>query len=448
MTPNAPWSVPVRVDEVPETGRHVDARGERRDARRAGGARRRRCDRAARARRFDLTPARPRRPARRRAGERDGAADLRGHARAGDQPDRRGGRCGFRAAARATSRTMPMRSSSMPSAGRARAADREQRRSGRAGDRVPDPRHRSLPAQAGCGVRGAGRPDDAAAHPFAALAALEQKGHGQGIISEPGALCVRPPNRYGRGARQARSALVIRTVVEQDEHGPKGPNCARRHGGRHRACGRGSRRRPLACPPSRHGVRPVRRRGRGRAAARRASAAEGGLAARPHRRRGEDGRQAEPGAAPGPLEVVDVARDRRGEEGRGRCRGLGRQHRRPDGDGEVQPAHHAGHRAPGDRGALADAQGQLGRARCRRHDRRRRRASGRSRRDGQRDGARAVRSRAADRRPAQHRRRGGEGPGGGARGRPHPARGAACRSSTMWASSRATTSARERSTWW
>ena len=40
---------------------------------------------------------------------------------------------------------------------------------------------------------------------------------------------------------------------------------------------------------------------------------------------------------------------RRGEEGRGRRRGLGRQHRRADGDGEVQPAHHAGHRAPGDR---------------------------------------------------------------------------------------------------
>ena len=136
-----------------------------------------------------------------------------------------------------------------------------------------------------------------------------------------------------------------------------------------------------------------------------------------------DGRQAEPGAAPGPLEILDVARDRRGEEGRGRRRGLGRQHRRPDGDGEVQPAHHGGDRAPGDRGAVADAQGRLGRARCRRLDRRRCRASGRPRRDGQRDGARAVRSRAADRRPAQHRRRGGEGPGGGARGRAHPARG-------------------------
>jgi hypothetical protein len=36
---------------------------------------------------------------------------------------------------------------------------------------------------------------------------------------------------------------------------------------------------------------------------------------------------------------------------------------------------------------------------------------GRSGRDGQRDGAGAVRSCAPDRRPAQHRRRGSEGPG-------------------------------------
>ena len=157
------------------------------------------------------------------------------------------------------------------------------------------------------------------------------------------------------GARQAsRSALRHRTVC-QDEHGPKGPNCARCHGGRHRACGRGSRRRSFACPPPRHRIHPVRRRGRGASTARRAATAEGGLAAGAQRRRGADGRQAEPGAAPGPLEILDVARDRRGEEGRGRCRGLGRQHRRPDGDGEVQPAHHGGHRAPGDRRRLADA---------------------------------------------------------------------------------------------
>ena len=50
-------------------------------------------------------------------------------------------------------------------------------------------------------------------------------------------------------------------------------------------------------------------------------------------------------------------------------------------------------------------------------------ASGQSRRHGQRHGARAVRHRAADRGPAQYRRRGGQGPRAGARGRPHPARG-------------------------
>ena len=71
-----------------------------------------------------------------------------------------------------------------------------------------------------------------------------------------------------------------------------------------------------------------------------ASALQGRRAPRPHRRRGQDGRQAEPGAAPRPLEVLDVARDRRGEEGRGGCRRLGRQYRRADGDGEVQPADH------------------------------------------------------------------------------------------------------------
>ena len=34
-----------------------------------------------------------------------------------------------------------------------------------------------------------------------------------------------------------------------------------------------------------------------------------------------------------------MARHRSGEEGGGRCRGLGRQYRRADGDGEVLPAH-------------------------------------------------------------------------------------------------------------
>ncbi len=93
-----------------------------------------------------------------------------------------------------------------------------------------------------------------------------------------------------------------------------------------------------------------------------------------------------------------------------------------DGDGALQSQDDRRHRAAGDRGALADGQRRVGRARCRRHDRRRRGASDQSRRHGQRHGARAVRRRAADRRPAQYRRRGGQGPGAGARGRPHPAR--------------------------
>ena len=114
---------------------------------------------------------------------------------------------------------------------------------------------------------------------------------------------------------------------------------------------------------SRQQLHPGRRPGPDRAAARRPSAAQGGLAARAHRRRGPDGRQAEPGAAQRPLEVVDVARHRRGQERRGRRRGVRRQHRRADGDGQVQSENAAGDRAPGDRRALADAEGHLHRAR-------------------------------------------------------------------------------------
>ena len=91
--------------------------------------------------------------------------------------------------------------------------------------------------------------------------------------------------------------------------------------------------------------------------------------------------------------------------------------------------------------------GEFDRARSRRLDRRRRRASGRSRGDGQRHGARAVRSSG---RPsacsisAWRRSR-------GSRRCARPARSCARangRNSTMSASSRATISARARSTWW
>ena len=298
-----------------------------------------------------------------------------------------------------------------------------QRRSRRARDRVPDPRGRSVSAQAGCGVRGARLAPRRRGASVRGARRIGEKGHSQGITSDLGALCVRPPNRYGPAARRClictyrngltRTNMAQKVRIALDAMGGDvGPavvvpgadvSLARHPDTEFVLFGDEAVVAPLLDA---------------------AAAAEGGLAARAHRRRGEDGRQAEPGAAPRPLEVLDVARDRRGEEGRGRRRGLGRQHRRPDGDGEVQPAHHGGHRAPGDRGAVADAEGRLGRARCRRLDRRGRRASGRPRRDGQRDGARAVRPRAADRRAAQYRRRGGEGPGGGARGGPHPARGA------------------------
>ena len=61
-------------------------------------------------------------------------------------------------------------------------------------------------------------------------------------------------------------------------------------------------------------------------------------APRPYRCRRQDGRQAEPGAAPGPLEEFDVACHRRGEEGRCGRRRLGRQYRRADGDGQIPSA--------------------------------------------------------------------------------------------------------------
>ncbi len=111
---------------------------------------------------------------------------------------------------------------------------------------------------------------------------------------------------------------------------------------------------------------------------------------------------------------------KRGGGGRG---GLGRQYRRADGHGPLQPAHAGGHRAAGDRRHLADHARGIGGARCRRLDRGRRGASDQSRRHGQRHGPRAVRHRAAERRPAQCRRRGDQGAGSRARGRPHPARG-------------------------
>ena len=181
----------------------------------------------------------------------------------------------------------------------------------------------------------------------------------------------------------------------------------------------------------------------------RAGPPQGGLALRPHRRRRQDGRQAEPGAAPRPLEVLDVARHRRGEEGRGRRRGLRRQYRRADGDGQVRSQDHGGHRAarPSPRcgrrckgeSIVLDVGASIG-------------ADAEHLVDlavmGSAMARVAVRPRAADGRAPQYRRRGGQGARRGARGRPHPARRRSCRTSTMSASSKATISARAPSTWW
>ena len=103
-----------------------------------------------------------------------------------------------------------------------------------------------------------------------------------------------------------------------------------------------------------HRIPAVRRPRADRAAARRAARAQGGLAHRPYRRRDRDGRQAQPGAAPGPLEILDVDGDRRREARRGRPRGLRRQHRRADGARQIPAQDHGRHRPAGDRGALAD----------------------------------------------------------------------------------------------
>ena len=167
-----------------------------------------------------------------------------------------------------------------------------------------------------------------------------------------------------------------------------------------------------------------------------------------HRCCGRDGRQAEPGAAPGPLEELDVARHRRGQARRRRRRHLGRQYRRADGDGEIPSQDHAGNRSSGHRGALADRARRIDRARSRRQHRGRRGPSRRSGGDGQRHGAGAVGARAAHGGLAQYRGRGGQRPRRGAGGGPHPARSARCRSSITSASSRATPSDRAWWMWW
>ena len=290
---------------------------------------------------------------------------------------------------------------------------------------------------------------DAAGAPVRGACGMKKKGHSQGITARTlGALCVRPPNRYGPPRTQA-------STICPSQDGLPGRTWPKRSELRSMPWGATSGLRSwfpapsFRSPATRHRIHPVRRRGRGRV-------------------RWSTQRPRLKAASRLVHTDVVVKMDAKPSQALRQGRWKSSMWLAIDAvkKGEADVAVSAGNTGalmamakfnlrtmagierPAIAGAVADAQGRLGRARCRRLDRRRRRSPGRSRRDGQRDGARAVRPRAADRRPAQYRRRGGEGPGGGARGRAHPARSATCRSSTMWASSRATTSARARSTWW
>ena len=107
--------------------------------------------------------------------------------------------------------------------------------------------------------------------------------------------------------------------------------------------------------------------------------------------------------------------------------GIGRQHRRPDGDVEVRSENARRDRAAGDRGVVADPARRIDRARRRRLDRRGRRASRRSRGHGRGHRPHSAWTEAADGRSSQYRRRGGEGSRAGPRSRPHAARTANAR---------------------
>ena len=234
-----PWSVTVRLDDVAETGRHVELEASEEVraalAKPAGVDAIERLDRDA-----SISPGAGATACMSSGrGQRDGAADLRGHARAGGE--RRSTRRSMwilRRRASAIKRVRRNRAS-MSSAGRgAGAADRQQCRSRPARDRVPDPRDRSLSAQAGCRLRCARRLPSRPATRLRRSPHWRKRAQSRNNCRTLGALCVRPPNRYCPAARRAIS--TYRTACQND-HGPKGPNCARCHGGRRRACGRGSR---------------------------------------------------------------------------------------------------------------------------------------------------------------------------------------------------------------
>ena len=173
----------------------------------------------------------------------------------------------------------------------------------------------------------------------------------------------------------------------RNHHVKRRPDRTRRHGRRSWSGSDRAGRCHGAAPQPRPALSDVRRRGGGSRRRRRPSRTR--RAHDDHPRAGVDphGRQAEPGPAQGPPLLVHVDGHRGGEEGRGRRRRLGRQHRRADGDGQDLPAHHGGRRPSRARGALADRARPVRRARSRRLHRRRRAASRRSRHHGRGAGA-------------------------------------------------------------
>ena len=317
--------------------------------------------------------------------------------------------------------------------GRSGAVDRRFSRFGRARRRIPDPRARSLSAQAGCGFRAAAKP---------------HVGRGAICRSRPSWPRIRrgASNRAGEPLFLSRCRIpTFRTWVIE---------CRTRSALRSMRWGETTARpwsspapnwRWRATPHANSCSSAMPRRWRRWSTPSRSSRPRRGSSI-PTSPCGWTTSRARRCARP--LEIVDVAHHRRGQEGRGRHGGVGRQYRRADGDVEIRSQDAARHRAAGDRGAVADAARRIDRARCRRHDRRRCRASRRSRGDGRGDRADSVRPAAPDRWASQYRRRRGQGTGTGARGRPHPARRETCPISTIRASSKATISAAARSTSW
>ncbi len=95
-----------------------------------------------------------------------------------------------------------------------------------------------------------------------------------------------------------------------------------------------------------------------------------------HTERDGDGRRQAVGGIARRAPVEHAAGDRRGRRGRRRRRRLGRQHRRPDGDGQIRAEDLAGDRPAGDRLVLSDPARRERDARPRRQCRMRRRQSG------------------------------------------------------------------------